>query len=232
MVVSGGGIGVSRFCRLVHLEITSAITVDGMGDRGVAGGKLRGAGGYAEDDWLAGGQPGAGNETSSEIFRAQFLGDVRDRSVFGDDAPGTVARAGAATICELPGVLCVAAGGIEFPGDESISAGVWRESRTSGVVGGFVVWGAALAESGAGADYIRGRSGDGVAVRERAEYFAAGLWAGSAGIVDLVGVPAGVAPFDEGGAAVLGVSGEIVEETRKVEMYESEKVKPYNVRRR
>ncbi len=66
--------------------------------------------------------------------------------------------------------------------------------------------GAALAESGAGAADAGGRSGDVLAVRAGEEYFAAGIGAGGSGGAGVVGVSAGMAPFDEGWAGVLGVS--------------------------
>ena len=67
------------------------------------------------------------------------------------------------------------------------------------------VWGVALAEPGAGADYVHRRGGDGVVVREGTEYCAAGVRASGIGIADLVGFSTGMASFDAGGAGILDV---------------------------
>ena len=75
-----------------------------------------------------------------------------------------------------------------------------------GEVGGSFICGAALAEPGAGAVDAGGWSGDGVAVRAGEEYSAAGFGAGRSGSAGVVGVSAGVAPLDEGGAGLLDVS--------------------------
>src|SRR5579859_864308 len=79
-----------------------------------------------------------------------------------------------------------------------------------GDIGGSVVLGAALAESGAGATDLSGGDGNGVAVCAGAEYFAAGAGAGRFGGAGVVGVSAGVAPLDESGAGVLDVSPVVV----------------------
>ncbi len=75
-----------------------------------------------------------------------------------------------------------------------------------GVDSGSVVRGAALAEPGAGAIDAGGRDCNGLAVRQRTEYFAAGGGTGNSGAAGVVGVPAGVASLDEGGAGVLELS--------------------------
>ena len=223
MVVPGGGAGVFCHCGMVHLEIAGAGAVDWVGDRGVAGGELSGEEGHAADDWMARGQFVAGDSGGGKILWREFRGDLCGGRISGDAAAHAGARAGAATIRELFGVLRTAAGGTEFAGDESIAARISGQSGNRVVAGGAAVRGAALAESGAGAGYVRGRSGDGVVIRKGTEHCAAGDRASGAGIVDLVGVSVGVASFDAGGTGVLDVRGEVRQESR-VEKQDSKTV--------
>ncbi len=75
-----------------------------------------------------------------------------------------------------------------------------------GVDRGSVVRGAALAEPGANAIDAGGRDCNGLAIRQRTEYFAVGGGTGNSGGAGVVGVPAGLASLHEGGAGVLELS--------------------------
>ena len=210
----GGGTGVSCLCGMVHLEIAGECAVDRLGNPGVAGGELFRQERCFEVDWMARRQLVASDGASNEVLWIEFRRDICGGGISGDAAAHACTCAGAAAIRELPGVLPAATGGTEFAGDESPAARVSREGGIGGIGRRTTVRSASLAKSGAGAGDVCGWNGDGLVVRKRTKYCAAGDRTSGAGVADLVGVSVGLASFDAGGAGVLDVRGEVKGKTR------------------
>ena len=192
-------------CGTVHLEVAGGgsrivVAIFAVAEREY-GAKER----YTGDAGVARGQFVGGDETGGRFLLCGGAGYLWDWSFPGNAKPGAGALDGAKTFVRLHGVLPAAAGGPEFLCYEPVAECVWEQVDCRGGGGNFVR-GAALAQPGAGALDTGGRNWNGMAVRERAEYFTADGGAGDSGGPGMVGVSAGVASLDEGGTGVLELS--------------------------
>jgi len=196
------------FCGIrgtLHLEVAGGGSRILVGIPGVAEREYYAEERYTEDAGVARGQFVGSDETGGMLLFSGDPGYLCDWSFSGNAKPEAGAPDTAKASVRIHGVLPVAAGGAELFRYEPVVECV-REAVDCGGGGGNFVRSAALAQPGTGAIDAGGRVCNGMAVRERAEYFAADGGAGNSGGPGMVGVSAGVASLDEGGAGVLELS--------------------------
>lgn len=194
-----------RICGTVYLEVAGGGSRIVVAIRGVAEREYGAAERYTGDAGVALGQSVGGDETGGMVLLWGGAGYLWHWSFPGNARPAAGALDGAKTFVRLHGVLPAAAGGAEFLRYEPVAECVWKTVDCGGGRGNFVR-GTALAQPGAGALDTGGRDWNGMAVRERAEYFTADGGTGDSRGPGMVGVSAGVASLDEGGAWVLELS--------------------------